>query len=48
VLERVQRVGDADLGTDDLPIKGVDPSSGELRWYLDAEACGAESESPKR
>ena len=23
----------------DLPIKGIDPTSGELRWYLDGEAC---------
>jgi 6-phosphogluconolactonase len=25
----------------ELPIRGIDPSSGELRWYLDGEACGA-------
>jgi 6-phosphogluconolactonase len=25
----------------ELPAKGVQPVGGELRWYLDAEACGA-------
>lgn len=36
----LQRVA---LGSDppeELPIKGVRPLSGELRWYLDAQACG--------
>lgn len=37
----LRRVCEPDSGADDLPIKGVDPTSGELRWYLDAEACGA-------
>ena len=44
----LQRVVDAGLGADELPIKGVEPSSGELRWYVDAEACGAGSEAPNR
>ncbi len=36
----LKRVGDPDEPFEDLPIKGVDPTSGELRWYLDGEACG--------
>jgi 6-phosphogluconolactonase len=27
-------------GVEELPIKGVAPLNGELRWYLDAAACG--------
>lgn len=30
---------------DALPVKGVRPLSGELTWYLDADACQAMSES---
>lgn len=36
----LQRVCEVDTDRDELPIKGVEPSSGELKWYLDAEACG--------
>jgi hypothetical protein len=27
---------------DRMPIRGIDPMRGELRWYLDAAACGVE------
>lgn len=37
----LQRVCDQATTREDAPIKGVDPHSGELRWYLDGEACGA-------
>jgi 6-phosphogluconolactonase len=37
----VKRLTDPQEIWTELPIKGVNPSSGELRWYLDAEACGA-------
>jgi 6-phosphogluconolactonase len=36
----LRRVCEPDANMQDLPIKGVDPTSGELRWYLDGEACG--------
>jgi 6-phosphogluconolactonase len=39
MLKRVAEDRGAEVA--DLPIKGVDPTSGELRWYLDGEACGA-------
>lgn len=37
MIERVVKGHDT---VDDLPIKGVCPRNGELRWYLDAAACG--------
>ena len=36
-LERVSR-GNESL--EELPIKGVRPVNGQLKWFLDAEACG--------
>jgi 6-phosphogluconolactonase len=38
--EAIRRVVEGDEPLNELPIKGVQPVSGELRWYLDAEACG--------
>ena len=32
----------ADGGAGELPIGGVAPMNGELRWYLDYAACGPE------
>jgi 6-phosphogluconolactonase/glucosamine-6-phosphate isomerase/deaminase len=43
---RLQVVCDSTTTIEDAPIKGVQPSSGELRWYLDADACG--EQTPKR
>ncbi len=37
VLEKVAKGKET---KDELPIKGVMPLNGELRWYLDAGACG--------
>ena len=37
VLERIA----AGASPDELPIAGLRPVAGELRWYLDAAACGA-------
>lgn len=31
----------AGASPDDLPVAGLRPVAGELRWYLDAAACGA-------
>ena len=39
-LERVSR-GHESL--EELPIKGVRPVNGQLKWFLDAEACGDEA-----
>ena len=35
----VKRVAGGHDSMDELPIKGVRPLNGELKWYLDAEAC---------
>jgi 6-phosphogluconolactonase len=41
-LERVAKAGPEDA--DRLPIRGIAPTGGELRWYLDRAACtGAEA-----
>lgn len=41
-LERVAKAGPEDA--DRLPIRGITPTGGELRWYLDRAACtGAEA-----
>ena len=36
----IQRVAAGRETVDDLPVRGLQPMSGELHWYLDAEACG--------
>lgn len=36
----IQRLCSGDDPVDELPIKGVAPLNGELKWYLDAQACG--------
>ncbi len=36
----IQRLVSGHETVDELPIKGVLPVQGELKWYLDAEACG--------
>jgi 6-phosphogluconolactonase len=38
----VQRIALGEDSVDDLPIKGVAPLMGELKWYLEAAACGVE------
>lgn len=37
----IDRVASGEETAETLPIKGIDPVNGELRWYLDAPACGA-------
>ena len=41
--QRLRNVCDPETTIEETPIKGVQPSSGELRWYLDAEACGEQT-----
>jgi len=36
----IQRLASGHETVDELPIKGVLPVQGELKWFLDAEACG--------
>jgi 6-phosphogluconolactonase len=39
----IQRVARGSETFEDLPIKGVRPLNGELKWYLDAAACVGKS-----
>jgi 6-phosphogluconolactonase len=39
--QTLQRVSGGDDSREALPIKGVRPVNGELKWFLDAEACTA-------
>lgn len=36
----IQRVCDPAVSADEIPIKGVNPLQGELRWYIDGPAAG--------
>ena len=36
----IERLARGHESLDELPIKGVLPVQGELKWFLDAEACG--------
>ena len=36
----VQRIETGREPLEELPIQAVRPLNGELKWYLDAEACG--------
>src|SRR4051812_36905066 len=38
----IQRIAQGTDSPDELPIKGIVPLNGELKWYLDATACGIE------
>ncbi len=38
----IQRVAAGEESSQELPIKGVRPVAGELKWYLDAEAASLE------
>jgi 6-phosphogluconolactonase len=39
----LHRIATGRESLDELPIKGVSPLNGELKWYLDAAACGVEA-----
>ena len=36
----IERIVNGDDDSKDIPIKGINPIGGSLRWYLDAAACG--------
>ena len=36
----IERLASGHESLDELPIKGVLPAQGELKWFLDAQACG--------
>lgn len=37
----VRRLATGDSAADEMPIKGIRPINGKMKWYLDADACGA-------
>jgi 6-phosphogluconolactonase len=39
----IQRLAAGRDTYEQIPIKGIKPLNGELKWYLDAEACGVEA-----
>jgi 6-phosphogluconolactonase len=36
----IRRIATGNDAVQEIPVKGIAPISGELKWYLDAEACG--------
>jgi len=45
--EAVQRLAGGRESREALPIKGVRPVNGVLKWFLDAEACAASATPPE-
>jgi 6-phosphogluconolactonase len=41
----IQRIANGSDSPQELPVKGIVPLNGELKWYLDAAACGIEQAS---
>lgn len=41
----ISRIATGSETVEQIPIKGVNPRYGELKWYLDAEAAGAETDA---
>ncbi len=37
----LKRIAEGDESPEEIPIKGVEPLQGEMKWYLDGAACGA-------
>lgn len=44
----IQRVASGNDPVEELPVKGLSPINGELKWYLDGEACGEASHDQDR
>jgi 6-phosphogluconolactonase len=44
----IKRVAGGHETADALPVLGLSPLNGELKWYLDAAACGLEAENPTK
>jgi len=45
--DAVQRLASMGESTEALPAKGLAPLNGELKWYLDAPACGLDSDAQR-
>jgi 6-phosphogluconolactonase len=43
----VQQIASGHGSVEQYPIKGVRPRQGQLKWFLDAEACAAIGEGTK-
>ena len=40
----IHKIATGDDPSHDIPIKGINPVGGILRWYLDGAACGVAQE----
>ena len=45
--EMIGRIAKGDASVEQLPITGVRPGQGQLKWFLDAEACAAIEPPPR-
>ena len=43
--EMIKRIATGDDPSHDIPIKGIDPLGGVMRWYVDSAACGVSQPS---
>jgi 6-phosphogluconolactonase len=39
--DTISRIAKGDMSVEQMPVTGVRPEQGVLKWFLDAEACGA-------
>jgi 6-phosphogluconolactonase len=44
----IHKIATGDDPSHDIPIKGINPVGGVLRWYLDAAACGVAQASEEK
>jgi 6-phosphogluconolactonase len=45
--DTISRIAKGDMSVEQMPVTGVRPDKGVLKWYLDAEACAAFEHPPK-
>ena len=45
--DAISRIAMGDASVEQMPVTGVRPGKGQLKWFLDAEACAAIERPPK-
>ena len=45
--QAIARIARGHESMEEMPIKGIRPVNGELKWFLDAEACAAAVDAPQ-
>ncbi len=45
--DAISRIAKGDMSIEQLPVTGVRPGQGQLKWFLDAEACAAIERPPQ-